>query len=167
MTDAAPEAHRFAPSGGMPNSALPLLVWRGALPAGAGAVTARFAANGWSNAWTNGVFAYHHFHSTAHEALGVSRGEARVRFGGPGGEALALRAGDAVVIPAGVGHCREWASGDFEVVGAYPGGADCDIRRGDPAEAATVAANLAAVPLPAGDPVAGRPLPGWARDARP
>ena len=163
MTD----EHRFAPSGGIPNSGLPLLVWRGALPEGAGAIAARFAANGWSNAWTNGVFAYHHFHSNAHEALGVSRGEARVRFGGPEGETVALRAGDAVVIPAGVGHCREWASGDFEVVGAYPGGGDYDIRRGDPAEAAEVAANIAAVPLPPGDPVEGRPLPGWARNTKP
>ncbi|MFC0385450.1 cupin domain-containing protein [Muricoccus vinaceus] len=154
------EAHRFAPSGGIPNSDLPLLVWRGVLPEDAAAITRHFAGHGWSNAWTNGVFGYHHFHSIAHEALGVSRGEARVRFGGPGGETLTLRAGDAVVIPAGVGHRREWASPDFEVVGAYPGGGNYDIRRGEAAEAAEVAANIAAVPRPAGDPVEGRPIWG-------
>lgn len=154
------ERHRFAPSGGIPNSGRPLVVWRGVLPAGAEAVAGHFARHGWSNAWTNGVFDYHHFHSTAHEALGVTRGEARVRFGGPGGGTVTLRAGDAVLIPAGVGHCREWASADFEVVGAYPGGADCDIRRGDPAEAAEVASNIAAVPDPPGDPVEGGPAWG-------
>ncbi|WP_458095380.1 cupin [Roseomonas sp. WA12] len=156
------EQHRFAPSGGIPNSGLPLVVWRGALPRGAEAITAHFARHGWSNAWTNGVFDYHHFHSIAHEALGVSLGEARVRFGGPGGETLTLRAGDAVVIPAGVGHCREWASADFEVVGAYPGGGDYDIRRGEPAERAEVEANIASLPLPETNPVDGRGMPGWA-----
>ncbi|SHJ81548.1 Uncharacterized protein YjlB [Roseomonas rosea] len=155
------EAHRFAPSGGIPNSGLPLLVWRGALLGGAEAITAHFARHGWSNAWTNGIYDYHHFHSIAHEALGVSHGEARVRFGGPDGETLTLRAGDAVLIPAGVGHCREWASADFEIVGAYPGGADYDIRRGVPTERAEVEANIAAVPLPAGDPVKGRAIPEW------
>ncbi|MCR0983464.1 cupin domain-containing protein [Roseomonas populi] len=155
------EAHRFAPDGGIPNSRLPLVVWRGALGADAGAIARHFAGHGWSNAWTDGVFGYHHFHSNAHEVLGVSRGTARVRFGGPSGEVVELRAGDALVIPAGVGHCREWASDDFEVVGAYPGGADYDIRRGDPAEAAEVARRIAAVPLPAGNPVDGRAMPGW------
>jgi uncharacterized protein YjlB len=155
------EAHRFAPSGGIPNSGLPLLVWRGALLGGAEAITAHFARHGWSNAWTNGIYDYHHFHSIAHEALGVSRGEARVRFGGPDGETLTLRAGDAVLIPAGVGHCREWASEDFEIVGAYPGGAYYDIRRGVPAERAEVEAKIAAVPLPARDPVKGRAIPEW------
>ncbi|WP_043831932.1 hypothetical protein [Muricoccus aerilatus] len=154
------EEYRFAPSGGIPNSGLPLLVWRGALNADAEAISQHFARHGWSNGWTNGVFDYHHFHSIAHEALGVSCGEARVRFGGPGGETLTLRAGDAVVIPAGVGHCREWASEDFEIVGAYPGGGDYDIRRGDPAEAAEVAANIAAIPRPEVDPVQGHPI--WA-----
>ncbi|WP_159346350.1 cupin domain-containing protein [Roseomonas harenae] len=155
------EAHRFAPSGGIPNSGLPLLIWRDALPRTDAAITARFAQHGWSNAWTNGVFDYHHFHSIAHEALGVSRGEARVRFGGPGGEVIALQAGDAVVIPAGVGHCREWASEDFELVGAYPGGGDYDIRRGDPAERTEVEAHIAAVPTPGANPVDGGVLPGW------
>ncbi|MBB5694558.1 cupin domain-containing protein [Muricoccus pecuniae] len=155
------EARRFAPSGEIPNSALPLLVRRGALSGDAAAVTAHFARHGWSNAWTDGVFPYHHFHSTAHEVLGVTRGQARVRFGGEGGETVELRAGDAVVIPAGVGHCREWASPDFEVVGAYPGGADYDIRRGDRAERAEVEANLAAVPLPDADPVSGGKVPEW------
>jgi uncharacterized protein YjlB len=155
------EEYRFGPSGGIPNSALPLLVRRSALPQDAGAITAHFARHGWSNAWTNGIFDYHHFHSIAHEVLGVARGTAWARFGGPGGTTLVLRAGDAVVIPAGVGHKRNWATPDFLVVGAYPGGADYDIRRGAVSERAEVEANIAAVPLPETEPVTGGPMGVW------
>ena len=68
---------------------------------------------------------------------------------------LELEAGDMVVLPAGVGHCNEGASGDLLVVGAYPGGAAWDLRRGEPAERDEVLCNLAAVPLPGADPVHG------------
>ena len=44
---------------------------------------------------------------------------------------------------------------DLLVVGAYPDGMSWDLRRGDPAEYEEVRANIAAVPLPAGDPVGG------------
>jgi uncharacterized protein YjlB len=158
------ETHRFADDGTIPNSALPLLVYRGVLagePDPAAAFERRFARNGWLGAWRDGIFPYHHFHSTSHEALGVAAGRATVRFGGEGGGAsLELATGDAVAIPAGVGHRLERSSPDLLVVGAYPGGRAWDVRRGDPAERAEVLANLAAVPLPAADPVqgAGGPL---------
>lgn len=160
MSMSEPECHSFADDGRIPNSTLPLLVLRAVLPADAGAIEQVFARNGWTGAWRDGVYPFHHFHSTAHEVLGVARGRARVRFGGPEGAALELGAGDAAVIPAGVGHCNEGASDDFLVVGAYPGGAAWDVRRGEPAERAEVLRNLAAVTLPETDPVhgAGGPL---------
>lgn len=161
-----PETHLFADDGRFPNSALPLLVHRGALPADPAAMEDAFAAHGWSNAWRNGIFDYHHFHSIAHEVLGIAAGEARVAFGGPSGREVTVRAGDVVVIPAGVGHRNMGASADLLVVGAYPGGGDYDIRRGDPAEHAAAMRAVAAVPRPDSDPVAGRggPLTRlWAR----
>jgi uncharacterized protein YjlB len=151
-----PEVHRFADDGRFPNSALPLLVYRGALPPDPAAMERAFSAKGWSNAWRNGIFDYHHFHSIAHEVLGVAAGEARVAFGGPLGREVTVRAGDVVVIPAGVAHRNMGASADLLVVGAYPGGADYDIRRGDPAEHAAALRAIRAVPLPDSDPVAGR-----------
>jgi uncharacterized protein YjlB len=164
------ETHRFADDGAIPNSALPLLVYRQALAGGpdlAAAFERRFAQNGWLGAWRDGIFAYHHFHSTSHEALGVAAGSGTVRFGGErGGASVELAAGDAVAIPAGVGHRLERSSPDLPVVGAYPGGRAWDVRRGDPAERAAVLANLAAVPLPATDPLWGTdgPLLGaWQR----
>ena len=162
----APEEHRFDDDGhGFPNSALPLLVYRGALPPDPVAMERAFAANGWSNSWRDGIFRYHHFHSIAHEVLGIAAGEVRVAFGGPSGREVAVRAGDVVVVPAGVAHRNMGQSADLLVVGAYPGGSDYDIRRGYPAERAAAARAIAAVPLPGSDPVAGRggPLPRlWA-----
>lgn len=149
------EEHRFPESGGIPNSALPLLVYRGVLAPGAGAASAceaLFARNGWTNGWRNGVFGYHHFHSTAHEVLGIVQGEARVRFGGPDGATIALKAGDVVAIPAGVAHKNESATPDLLVIGAYAGGRRYDLCRGGEADAA---ARAAAVPKPAADPVYG------------
>ncbi len=155
--DQAPETHLFVGDGrGFPNSALPLLVYRRALPPDPAAMERAFAANGWSNAWRDGIFGYHHFHSTAHEVLGIAAGEVRVAFGGPSGREVTVQAGDVVAIPAGVAHRNLGQSARLLVVGAYPGGADYDIRRGDPAEHAAAARAIAAVPLPDSDPVFGR-----------
>ncbi len=150
-----PETHVFAGDGMFPNSPLPVLIFRAALPADAAAMEDHFAQNGWRDGWRDGIFEYHHFHSDAHEVLGVARGEVRVMLGGPQGEEYTLQAGDVVVIPAGVAHRNLGDSGDLLVVGAYPGGAAFDTRRGDPTEYAEVLRNVASVPLPESDPVGG------------
>ena len=147
----------FADDGAIPNSPLPLLLYRSALTgdAGAEAFETLFARHGWGGLWRNGIYGFHHFHSTAHEVLGIAAGTARVRFGGKDGQSVEVRAGDAVVIPAGVGHLNEGASADLLVIGGYPKGQRADLRRGDPAEHARMLRNIAAVPLPARDPVTG------------
>ena len=150
-----PETYRFEDDGRIVNSPLPLLLYRSALPAGPAAMERAFAANGWSGAWRDGIFDYHHFHSIAHEVLGIAAGQARVMFGGPRGRIVPVAAGDVVVIPAGVGHCNMGQSTDLLVVGAYPGGAEYDICRGDRADHARAKAAVGRVPLPASDPVAG------------
>ncbi len=149
------EPHRFAADGWFPNSPLPLLVYRGALPADADAIEQCFERHGWSGCWRNGIFPFHHFHSNAHEVLGIAAGEARVQFGGPSGEVVSVRAGDVVVIPAGVGHCNRGQSPGLLVIGAYPGGADYDTRLGEPGEYEEACRSVAAVPVPASDPVEG------------
>jgi uncharacterized protein YjlB len=167
MSDMSPapnvETYRFADDGTVPNNAaLPLVVYRGALAAGgdrAAACETLFAANGWPDAWRNGIYADHHYHSTAHEALGIAAGSARVRLGGEGGQSVELHAGDVVVIPAGVAHKREAASPDLLVIGAYPRGQSPDMCRADPARRATALHNIRRVPLPASDPVTGRAEP--------
>ena len=154
----AVETYTFDRDGGFPNHVMPLVVYRGAMAPQddlAPAFEQLFADHDWSHSWRDGIFDFHHFHSNAHEVLGVARGTALVRFGGPNGTSIALAAGDVAILPAGTGHCRETASADLLVVGAYPGGANYDIRRGDIAEYEEVSANIRRVMLPREDPVGG------------
>ena len=153
-----PERFVFADDGRIPNSRLPVLLYRGVLGArsrDAAAFEELFAAHGWHGAWRNGIYPFHHFHTTTHEVLGVARGWAEVRLGGEAGADVRLEAGDVVVIPAGVGHKHERSSAGFLVVGAYPDGRDWDVRRGEPGDRAQALTNLAVVPLPTTDPVHG------------
>lgn len=139
---------------------LPLLIYERVLT-GAGTKAAEewerlFEANGWGGTWRNGVFSYHHYHSNAHEALGVGAGSARLQFGGPRGPILSVAAGDLAILPAGTAHKRVAASDDFLVVGAYPAGQeDYDVIRGGAEERPAAEARIAAVPLPAADPAYG------------
>lgn len=155
MTD--PETFTFADDGAIPNSKAPMLLYRGAVAADPEAIEALFAANAWPPAWRDGIHPFHHFHSTAHEALGVARGRASVLFGGPNGVTLEVAAGDVVVLPAGVGHCAMDASPDLLIVGAYPRGMEqrLDTRRGRKEEVDAARANIARVPLGVADPVVG------------
>ncbi len=50
-----PETYHFSDDGRFPNSPLPLLVYRGAIPADARAMERTFRVNGWSNVWRNGI----------------------------------------------------------------------------------------------------------------
>jgi uncharacterized protein YjlB len=150
----------FEDDGVIPNNTLPLIVRRGAIqpsaPDPAKAFEATFAKNGWTNSWRDGIFDYHHYHSTAHEVLGIVQGSATVQFGGEGGEVVGLTAGDVVVIPAGVGHALIKEAGDLAVVGAYADGRDFDIVRADQGQVDSGArGRVRQVPLPDADPVDG------------
>jgi uncharacterized protein YjlB len=156
-----PESYWFKDDGGIPNSRLPVLIYHGVDGArSAEGCEELFAEHGWLGAWRDGVFAFHHFHSNAHEVLGVVSGSALVKLGGPGGQQFEVGAEDVLVLPAGTGHCNLRSRGDFLVVGAYPDGMRWDMRRGDPGEHEEVVANIRAMPLPREDPVmgAGGPL---------
>jgi len=154
--------HLLSADGAIPNHPrFPLLVYPHAFPESVTAETIidRFESNRWKDHWINGVFPYHHFHTTAHEVLGCFRGRAIVQFGGRRGPELEIAAGAAVVIPAGVGHKRLSASTDFGVVGAYPPGENHDLCTGTEPDAAEQAARIAAVPLPPADPIHGEDGP--------
>jgi uncharacterized protein YjlB len=156
------ETYRFADDGTVPNSPLPLVVYRGALPEHgdrAAACETMFAKHGWPDSWRNGIYPFHHYHSTAHEVLGIARGNARVRLGGENGQTIALRQGDVVVIPAGVAHKREAASSDLLVIGSYPKGQQPDMCRAGPARHGGALAEIEKVPLPGRDPVTGEAFP--------
>ena len=153
-----PETFYFKDDGKIPNSKYPLLVYRGALTTGLTATKLQkhFATNNWTNSWDNGVYSFHHYHSTSHEVLGVYAGSALLHMGGENGEKVKVQAGDILVIPAGVGHKNLGASNDFGVVGAYPDGRDWDLLKGEPGERPKADKNIAALPLPDFDPFLGK-----------
>ena len=150
------ESHFFEDDGGIPNSPLPTLVYHGVEAAeDAARCEDLFEGNTWLPDWRDGIFSFHHFHSTTHEVLGIVGGRATIMLGGPNGRPFEIERGDVLVLPAGTGHCKMGSSGDFLVVGAYPDGMSWDIRRGDPAEHDEALANIRAVPVPRADPVEG------------
>lgn len=156
-------AHLLGPSGAIPNHPKwPLLVYPAAVeisgPDPAVAFEQVFDANRWPAAWRDGVYPYHHFHTTAHETLGVYSGEVRVQFGGEDGVTITVRPGDVIVLPAGMGHKKVASRGSLGIVGAYPEGQHADMNVVKPARAdrsAAAAEAVARVPLPMCDPVYG------------
>jgi uncharacterized protein YjlB len=79
-----------------------------------------------------------HYHSTTHEVLCISKGKAKLCFGGednPNRVESVVSQGDAIVVPAGVGHrLLEDIDGGFEMVGSYPTGKNWDMCYGRPGE---------------------------------
>lgn len=155
-----PQTFLFKDSGEIPNNpTLPLLIYQGGGSHDPDEVEAMFERNGWRPAWRWSVYTYPHYHSTAHEVLGVYRGRAKIRLGHTAGQVFEVKAGDVIVIPAGVGHENLGASEDFHVVGGYPPGQVADQMRGRPGERPRADENISKVPLPETDPVFGRDGP--------
>lgn len=150
----------FAEGETVPNHPdLPLVLHRSVLSESvgdpAGAFEQAYSNNRWGGTWRNGIFPYHHYHSTAHEVLGIARGEALVQFGGPRGEEVNVSPGDVAVLPAGTGHKRLRSSGNLLVVGGYPKGQNADLIRADGRPTKKSLRAIRNVVLPDADPVAG------------
>jgi uncharacterized protein YjlB len=161
-----PETWHAPPGDRIPNHpSFAVLIYRGVdgVAEGPEAARALFAAHGWGGSWVDGVFDFHHFHSTSHEALGVVAGAATLELGGPQGEAFDVAAGDVLVLPAGTGHRRATARDGFTVVGAYPAGQErYDLLRGESAaEVAAARERIAALGAPSQDPVGGEGVADW------
>jgi uncharacterized protein YjlB len=169
--DTKPLTIVFADDGLVPNNPLPFLVYKRAVDVANAhperTIEALFGANGWGDMWRNGVYDYLHYHATVHEALGVARGNAVVRFGGDKGQEIAIAAGDVAILPAGTGHQCLSASADFCVVGAYPPGPPMQITRPTPENHAKALKTIPEVKVPKSDPVMGAEGPLtrlWKRD---
>jgi uncharacterized protein YjlB len=85
--DIEPLVFVFEDDGIVPNNPLPFLLYRQAISIDNGhpeqTIEGLFGVNGWGHQiWRDGVYDYLHYHATVHEALGIARGHARVKFGG-------------------------------------------------------------------------------------
>ena len=147
-------------NGNFPNNeSLPVLLYKSVFDFNdenpASTIEKVLAENNWAGSWRNGIYNFHHYHSTAHEALGVYSGWAEVQLGGPESEILKIEKGDLVVLPVGTAHKRINSGDGFAVVGAYPDGQNWDMNYGKPEELQKARANISKVKLPSKDPVFG------------
>lgn len=144
-----------------PNSKHPILIYRHCLELpkfknkAVEVVQKIFTKNKWSNSWRDGVYGFHHYHSTTHECMAIVKGKAKLIFGGPKGKPAEVIAGDVIILPAGTGHKCTVHSEDFLCVGAYPGGKDYDMNYGKASEYDKAIQTIKSMPKPVKDPIFG------------
>ncbi|CEG29314.1 cupin domain-containing protein [Bacillus sp. B-jedd] len=141
------------------NPELQVIIYEGVFTDNPNGIEETFNRNKWTGSWSGGIFDFHHYHSNAHEVLGVKSGNATVLLGGDTGERVNVSAGDVILLPAGTGHKLIEASEDFEVIGAYPEGMSPNMKERDPAGRAQALQEIRNVPLPETDPVYGETGP--------
>ncbi|KAF2109833.1 RmlC-like cupin domain-containing protein [Lophiotrema nucula] len=120
----------------------PLLIYHSVYPptTSPSAIEAHLPKNGVSPQWRYTMYSTTHYHSTTHEVLCVFKGRAKLLFGGesnPSKLETQVSAGDAIIVPAGVGHrlLEDYDSG-FQMVGSYPKGCKWDMCYGNAGEEA-------------------------------
>ncbi|MGG5215337.1 MULTISPECIES: cupin [Rahnella] len=147
------------PDGGVPNNALPVLIYHRVIPPdtadNAEYLEHLFRTNGWPPQWRYPVYTFTHFHSNTHEVLGVYAGSAKLQLGGEHGKIIEVNVGDVLLLPAGIGHKQISADEDFMLVGAYPPDMKADLCHDELPQLAARTRAVNAVPLPATDPVTG------------
>lgn len=151
------EKLQLSRNGWMPNNErLPVLLYRRAFRVDEtiDAMEETFQRSLWPAQWRNGIYSFHHYHSTAHEVLGFAAGSAQLILGGERGHSVTVTSGDVLVLPAGTGHCLVQADPAFLVIGAYPVGQHWDICRSAP-DPKTIDRMLT-LPFPQSDPLAGK-----------
>jgi uncharacterized protein YjlB len=155
----------------IPNSHLPVIFYESVLtyevlPANkhlpekvlVDAMNVHLREQGWNAEWAAKIYKSEHYHSTAHEMLGVIGGSATLVLGGVRSKRYAtvdLYEGDVVLIPAGVAHTCVSHSERFLVVGAYPENQKYDMCWGTKKDLAKARRNIPKVELPSNDPLFG------------
>ncbi|KAI1442736.1 hypothetical protein F5Y02DRAFT_395448 [Annulohypoxylon stygium] len=126
-----PETYYLEPTQFVPNSKLPVLVYRNVLPQPYDEITTQvfLERNQWLKGGTWGAIPKHHFHPNTHECYAVFQGSSTLLLGvGPNedagkGHEVLMKAGDVIILPAGVSHCSRDFQDDYRYVGVYPKGA--------------------------------------------
>ncbi|KAF4548066.1 Hypothetical protein D9617_32g091860 [Elsinoe fawcettii] len=163
---AEPDVYHLTPTVHVPNSRLPVLIYRNVLPRPHNQASTKAALE--KNDWIQGgVFKHyptHHYHTVTHECYAIFKGSTRYLIGkGPldediPGIELDLAAGDLVIQPAGVAHYNISSTEDFEYIGVYPKGSphwDNNWCKADVQETQQKASVASTFPIPPSDPVHG------------
>ncbi|OJD40316.1 cupin domain protein [Diplodia corticola] len=182
-TVVTPETFWINPTPSVPNSPLPIIVYRRALldDHSPDTILSTIEPNGWYKGGQWKTFKKAHFHANTHECYGILRGSSVYMLGvggadlgdeGEPGEGKGTRffaeAGDVFVLPAGISHCSVESEGDYEYIGLYPGekdhkGARFDLHwcKDTPEKTKELAEKAGNVPIPECDPLYGPdgPLP--------
>ncbi|WYZ35452.1 hypothetical protein EsH8_X_000099 [Colletotrichum jinshuiense] len=176
-TPPQPEQYSVRPTAHCPNNVLPVLVYRNVLPEpyNEETVSDYLQRYGWVKKGTWGAITTKHFHPNTHECYGIFQGDSELVFGEGGGDTggtgarCLVRAGDVVVVPAGVAHAsvaqeQKLAEGGhkgerYRYIGVYPEGAPKwrnEYGKTPLGDSRELAHEVAAVPVPDQDPVSGR-----------
>ncbi|TDZ36883.1 Uncharacterized protein C8035_v006477 [Colletotrichum spinosum] len=122
---------------------------------------------------TWGTIKLKHFHPNTHECYGIFQGSSELVFGegtsDPKGSGITcnVKAGDVVVVPAGVAHAstpeaKEDTEAEYRYIGVYPEDSPhyrSELGKKDLKEKAGLIEEVAAVPVPPQDPLYGRSGP--------
>lgn len=154
---------RFRDDGIVPNSDNLTIIYRKAVDIAeledeaSKQIDALVSPNGWQFSWAGSVFKRTHYHPNTHELLICFRCWAVLRLGGARfGKKFMLNAGDAVIIPAGVGHHLVESPPNFRVFGLYPKGITYETYWARPSLRRSALRKLARVPTPPADPLYGK-----------
>lgn len=123
-----PEVYWTKPTPHVPNSTLPVLVYRNVLPAdlNVDSATKALEVNNWMKGGVFKHFPAAHFHSNTPECYAALSGWTKCQYGvGPldteeYAVAFEMRAGDIAVHAPGVAHRNVESSDDYEYLGVYP-----------------------------------------------
>ncbi|KAL2863192.1 cupin domain-containing protein [Aspergillus lucknowensis] len=168
---AQPEIYFCEPTRYVPNSQLPVLVYRDVLskPYDEETIQTQLEGNRWLKGGIWGAIPRHHFHPNTHECYAVFQGSSTLLIGaGPlddidKGQTIHVKVGDVIILPAGVSHCSKDFEGDYRYMGVYPEGAPkwkneyCK----DESRYQSIKEEAGAVPVPEWDPVGGYHGPLW------
>ena len=102
-----PETYYLTPTTHVPNSPLPVLVYRNVLQGenGEESMKQKIESNKWMSGGSFKHWPAHHFHSVTHECYAAFKGSSRMLLGrGPldgidGGAEVEMYAGDIIVLP--------------------------------------------------------------------
>jgi uncharacterized protein YjlB len=154
-----PEVIHFEGDGITPNNHLPVIIYRDVCPeirtSYSDHLEQVFKSNNWTNNWRDIVLTQNHYHSTTHEVLGIGKGEVCLFLGGKNGKEILAKAGDVLIIPAGVGHYSLNNSTFYEVVGGYPNGLEWDMIYDEPNKYLSAKSKIAQIDIPDKDPIFG------------